>query len=73
LLLLRMMPQQVEVNHPIGVRVQDKPPRIPTLRNVVRDINGNHASESTHGKPHYQKKSPAAQKRRTLRPVCLNA
>jgi hypothetical protein len=34
----------------LGVAVQDKAPRIPTLRYMVRNIHGNHASETGQNK-----------------------
>jgi hypothetical protein len=46
---LRILSQQVEVHPTVGIGVQNKLPRIPTLGYVVRNINGNHARQSSHG------------------------
>jgi len=47
----------------LSIRVQDKPPRISTLRRMVRHMNGNHASETTHGKQIISKCSSPLQKK----------
>jgi hypothetical protein len=44
-----VLEQQIEINHAISIDVQDKSPRIPTLRDMVRYINGNDASQTCHG------------------------
>jgi hypothetical protein len=41
---LDVLPQQIEIDHAISIAIEDKAPRIATLRHMVRDINGNHAS-----------------------------
>jgi hypothetical protein len=41
--------QQVKVGRSFFVPVQYESPRIPTLRNMVRHINGYHSSEASHG------------------------
>jgi hypothetical protein len=38
---LNVLSQQIELHHAVSIAIQDKSPRIPTLRFLVRNINGN--------------------------------
>ena len=46
---LRMAPQQVQIDHAVGIGVEDVLPRVPTLRYMMRNVHGDHASQSSHG------------------------
>lgn len=41
---LHGLTQQIHVDHPLGIRVEDVPPRVRALRDVVRNINSNNTS-----------------------------
>ena len=45
-----VIPQQIEVNVPLGVGGQDELTGVGTLRNVVRYINADHSGETSHVK-----------------------
>jgi hypothetical protein len=36
-----LLSQQIELHHAVSIAIQDKSQRIPTLRFLVRNINGN--------------------------------
>jgi hypothetical protein len=40
-----VLAQKIEIHHAVGVAIQDKSPRIPTLGYVVRNIHGNDSSQ----------------------------
>ena len=52
-----VLSQQIEMNHAISVEVQDKSPRIPTLRHMVRNINRHDPSQARHGSHAIRKRS----------------
>ncbi len=54
--------EQVKINKALGVGSEDELPGVPTLCNVVRYINGNHASQTSHG--------TQSNRKRGKRPVC---
>jgi len=43
-----VVPQQVEVNEPVGIGRQDELTGIPALRNMMRCVDRNHASKTSH-------------------------
>jgi hypothetical protein len=43
-----MVTQQLQINAPVGIRGQDKSTNTPSLRNVAREVNGDHESEASH-------------------------
>ena len=46
---LRIAPQQVQIDHAVCIGVEDALPRVPTLRYMMRNVHGDHASQSSHG------------------------
>ena len=45
-----VFPQRRQVGRTIAIAIQDEAPVVPTLRQMVWHINGNHTSESSHSK-----------------------
>jgi hypothetical protein len=66
LMMVDAFPQQAQINFSIGVAVQDKLPRIPTLRQMMRNSNGYHPRESCHAFNSLEGRRPANP--RSLRP-----
>jgi hypothetical protein len=45
---LNIFAQQVQIYLSVGVACQQEPPRVPTLRYMVRNICGNHPRQACH-------------------------
>ena len=43
-----VLAQKIEIHQAVGIAIQDKSPRIPTLGNVVRNIHGDDSSQTCH-------------------------
>jgi hypothetical protein len=46
----QVLPQQLKVDRPIGISIQDEVPPVPTLCYMVWHIDGNDTVESPHNK-----------------------
>src|SRR5438067_2231972 len=44
------MPQQVEVNEAVGIGVKNVPTSIAALSYMMRNVQGDHASQTSHGR-----------------------
>ena len=54
--------EQVKIDDPLGVGSEDNLSSIATLCNVVRYINGNHASQTSHGRQNNRKRPGACRR-----------
>jgi len=50
-----VLSKQVEVNQPVGIRIQNESAGIAALCNMMWHINSNHPRQTGHGKRKYQK------------------
>jgi hypothetical protein len=48
--------QEIKIDHPLGIRSENVLPRVAALRDMMRDVNCNHTSQTSHGGQNIRKR-----------------